>query len=128
VKTSKPRGGRRSAARIELVLYISPSSPSSVRAVANMRRILRNYKSGQIELTVCDLTKDPSAGELDRIAFTPTLCKRQPEPPMWILGDLSHPEPLLELLAFHGVETVHGHRQADNGHSGVRHSHARRHS
>jgi len=61
-------------------------------------------------LTICDLTSDPSAGERDQIAFTPTLCKRQPEPPMWILGDLTHPEPLIELLEYYGLKAAHGHR------------------
>jgi len=107
VKSSRSQS--RATARIELVLYISASSPASVRAVANLRRLLRHYKRGQIDLTVCDLTTDPSCGEADQIAFTPTLFKRQPEPPMWILGDLSRPEPLVELLEFHGVEATHGH-------------------
>jgi circadian clock protein KaiB len=93
-------------ARIELVLYISAASPSSVRAVANLQRLLRRYRSGQVSLSVRDLTEDPSCGDADQIAFTPTLYKREPAPPMWILGDLSRPEPLLELLSFHGVETT----------------------
>ena len=97
-------------ARVELVLYISAASPSSVRAVANLQRLLRRYRSGQVALSVRDLTEDPACGDADQITFTPTLCKRQPEPPMWILGDLSRPEPLLELLSFHGVETTSGQR------------------
>jgi len=110
VRASESRDASRTAARIELVLYVSAASPASVRAVANVRRLLRQYRSGQVDLTVCDLTKDPASAEADGIAFTPTLCKRQPEPPMWILGDLSHPEPLVELLEFYGVEASHGHR------------------
>ncbi len=110
VRNSEARDSSRGAARIELILYVSAASPASGRAVANVRRLLRQYQSGQVSLTVCDLTADPSCGEADQIAFTPTLCKRQPTPPMWILGDLSHPEPLLELLEFYGVETAHGDR------------------
>jgi len=110
VRAAESRDASRSAARVELVLYVSAASPASVRAVANVRRLLRQYPSGQIDFTVCDLAQDPASAEADGIAFTPTLCKRQPEPPMWILGDLSHPEPLVELLEFYGVETTHGHR------------------
>jgi KaiB-like protein len=94
---------------IELVLYVSPSSPASARAVANLRRIVRQYKKRQIVVTVCDLSSDPTGGERDQIAFTPTLCKRRPEPPAWILGDLSRAEPLIELLEFCGVKPSHGH-------------------
>jgi KaiB domain len=109
-KHSGTSGRSRHACHIELILYVSALSPSSVRAVANAKRILGQYKSSQVALTVCDLAQDASAAERDQIAFTPTLCKRRPEPPVWILGDLTHPEPLLELLAFYGVETRHGHR------------------
>jgi circadian clock protein KaiB len=104
---------------VELVLYISSASPSSVRAVANARRILRGYNSTQVSLSICDLTADPSAAEDDRIAFTPTLCKRAPSPPMWILGDLAHPQPLVELLEFYGVTPTHGHRKAHDRNSRV---------
>ena len=106
MKSSEPRDRARDAARIELILYISAASPSSVRAVANLQRLLRRYRSGQVSVSVRNLTEDPSCGDVDQIAFTPTLYKREPAPPMWILGDLSRPEPLLELLSFHGVETT----------------------
>jgi hypothetical protein len=104
---------------VELVLYISSSSPSSARARANLTRILRRYKSRQISLTVHDLHREPEFAERDQIAFTPTLCKRAPEPPLWIFGDLSSPQPLIELLEFYGVESTHGHRQAHDRHSRI---------
>jgi hypothetical protein len=113
------QASRAEASRIELVLYVSASSPPSVRAVANLRRILGQYKSDQIKYSICDLRTSPEEGALDQIAFTPTLCKRQPEPPMWILGDLAHPEPLVELLEFYGVEPSDGHRKAHDRHQRI---------
>jgi len=110
VKSVAARDRARDAARIELILYISGASPSSVRAVANLQRLLRQYRSGQVLVSVRDLTEDPSCGDADQIAFTPTLYKREPAPPMWILGDVSRPEPLVDLLSFHGVETAGGSR------------------
>jgi hypothetical protein len=47
--------------------------------------------------------------ERDQVAFTPTLYKQSPGPPMRILGDLSNPQPLAELLEFHGVDRRDGH-------------------
>jgi hypothetical protein len=44
------------------------------------------------------LSTDPSAGNADRIAFTPTLVKRSPGPRTFILGHLSSPALVLELL------------------------------
>ncbi len=37
-------------------------------------------------------------GEQDSIAFTPTLVKRSPGPRTFILGHISNPEVLVELL------------------------------
>jgi len=90
-----------------------------VRAVANLRRILQQYKSTQLRVSICDLTRDPTPGERDQIAFTPTLYKRMPEPPMWILGDLSRPEPLVELLEYYGVHPSHGHRKTHDRNPGL---------
>jgi hypothetical protein len=107
------------AARLELVLYVSPASPASARALTNARRILQRYRSRDFAFSVCDLAGDPLAAERDQIAFTPTLCKRSPQPTVWILGDLSRPEPLIELLDFYGVHPTHGHRKADDRHPRV---------
>jgi KaiB-like protein len=90
-----------------------------VRALANLRRILRQYETDRVVVDVCDLNADPAGGERDQIAFTPTLFKRAPGPPMWILGDLSRPEPLVELLEFYGVEPTHGHPKAHDRNSRV---------
>lgn len=99
--------GERAAAevRIELALYISASSPSSLKALCNVKRILGGYDSTQVRFNVYDLSKDhaPSANE-DRIAFTPTLVKRWPEPKMWVLGDLDDSAVVADLLSHCGVE------------------------
>jgi circadian clock protein KaiB len=92
------------------VLYVSGASLASVRAIANARRLLSRYDRRQVSLQVCDVAADPAGAGRDRIAFTPTLCTRAPAPPIWIVGDLSHPEALVELLEHHGVYPAHGHR------------------
>jgi circadian clock protein KaiB len=95
---------------IQLVLYVSGASQASVRAVANARRVLSRYRRGAVALSVCDLASEPAQAEHDQIAFTPTLCKRSPTPPMWIVGDLSRPQPLIELLGLYGVHPTHADR------------------
>ncbi len=95
------------AARIQLTLYISTSSPSSLKALRNLQRLLSDYDGRQISLTVCDLSRDaPPTAEEDRIAFTPTLVKRNPEPKIWVLGDLADSGPVVDLLAHSGVERI----------------------
>jgi two-component system response regulator GlrR len=51
-----------------------------------------------VRLTVCDLAADPEAADADNVVFTPTLVKRQPLPRTWILGDLTRPETVKDLL------------------------------
>ena len=92
------------------MLYVSGASQASLRAVANLRRLLERYKAGLVSLTICDVAREPESAERDQISFTPTLCKRAPEPVLWLVGDLSQPQSLIELLVFHGVIPKHGYR------------------
>lgn len=82
---------------LELVLYISPHSLASARALEVLRALVPE-STPDVRLTVCDLGQEPAAGDADNIVFTPTLVKRQPSPRTWILGDLSRPETVGELL------------------------------
>ena len=92
--------------RVELVLYVSSASPASIQARRNLERLLQQFDTSQVKFTVCDLVRDPFAGEADRIAFTPTLVKRFPEPRMWVLGNLREPEILADLLRVCGVDGI----------------------
>ena len=100
-----PRGDVRNRHRIELVLYVSSASPTCVQARSNLERLLEQFDSSQVRYRVCDLVRDPFAGEADRIAFTPTLVKRYPEPKMWVLGNLREPQIVADLLRACGVES-----------------------
>lgn len=83
---------------IELILYVSAHSPRSAAAVANVKRVLSRVQAGKVKLTICDLAQEPHRGAEDAIAFTPTLVKRSPGPRTFILGHITSPELLLELL------------------------------
>ena len=89
---------------VELVLYVSSTSPSSAQARSNLERLLEQFDPSQVRYTICDLVREPLAGVADRIAFTPTLVKRYPEPRMWVLGNLREPQIIADLLHVSGVE------------------------
>jgi CheY-like chemotaxis protein len=84
---------------VELILYISSRSPRSSAAVKTIRKVLERYSSSRVKLTVCNLSENPTAGVEDSVAFTPTLVRRSPGPRTFILGHITSPELLLELLA-----------------------------
>lgn len=83
---------------IELILYVSADSPRSANAINNIKRVLARYRSDKVTLTICDLARNPMLGEADSIAFTPTLVKRSPGPRTYILGHITNPDVLVELL------------------------------
>jgi len=83
---------------IELILYVSADSPRSAKAITNIRRVLSRYRSDKVTLTICDLARNPTLGASDSIAFTPTLVKRSPAPRTYILGHITNPNVLIELL------------------------------
>ena len=84
---------------VELILYVSSQSPRSYAAVRNIKKVLERFHASRVKLTVCDLSTNPSAGIEDSVAFTPTLVRKTPGPRTFILGHITNPELLLELLA-----------------------------
>jgi CheY-like chemotaxis protein len=91
--------------RVDLVLYVSSASPASIQARRNLERLLSRFEPGQVRWTIRDLERDPLAGNEDRIAFTPTLVKRFPEPRMWVVGNLREADILADMLRICGVES-----------------------
>jgi CheY-like chemotaxis protein len=98
-QTLEPEGHK-----VELVLYVSSASPTCIQARRNLERLLEQFDRSQVKFTICDLERDPLAGAADRIAFTPTLVKRFPEPRMWVLGNLRESQILADLLRVYGVD------------------------
>ena len=89
---------------IELVLYTSPGSVASARAQRVLRDVLAHYDDRRIHLQVSDMALHPADAERDRVIYTPTLVKRAPGPVVWLLGDFSHREALIDLLQMCGLE------------------------
>ena len=84
---------------VELILYVSSQSARSFAALRNIRKVLKRFKSSRVKLTVCDLATDPGGGIEDAVAFTPTLVRKTPGPRTFILGHVTNPDLLMELLA-----------------------------
>lgn len=103
---AKDGNGSDRAHKAELVLYVSSASPVSAIAQRTIERLLARFNTSQVKFSVCDLVRDPLAGDADRIAFTPTLVKKYPEPKMWLVGNLRDPELLADLLRGAGVDAT----------------------
>lgn len=79
---------------VELVLYVNAKSPRSAAAVRSLRKAVELLNSPRAKITICETEGDPCQdtpppASLDR----PTKGPRT-----FILGHITNPEPLLELL------------------------------
>lgn len=87
------RRGRR--AEYILRLYVTGSTPRSLRAISNLKRLCDEYLPGAYDLQVIDIYKNPDAARDAQIIAAPTLIKRLPAPLRRFVGDLSNTQKLL---------------------------------
>jgi circadian clock protein KaiB len=78
-----------------LRLYVTGSTPRSLRAISNLKRLCEMYLPGAYELEVVDIYKNPAAARDAQIIAAPTLIKRLPAPLRRFVGDLSNTQKLL---------------------------------
>jgi len=78
-----------------LRLYVSGSTPQSVRAIANIKKICEEHLKGRYDLEVIDLYQNPSLARGEQIIAAPTLIKQLPLPLRRIIGDMSGTERVL---------------------------------
>lgn len=83
------------AIQYKLLLFVTGTTPRSIRAIENMRRICEENLRGQYDMQVIDIYQHPEATRDLQILATPTLVKVLPEPLRRIIGDLSDEERVL---------------------------------
>ena len=72
-----------------LRLYVAGSTPKSVRAFENLKRICEEHLAGAYEIEVVDLIEEPERARPDQVLAIPTLVRQLPPPVRKIIGDLS---------------------------------------
>jgi circadian clock protein KaiB len=78
-----------------LKLYVTGSSPRTIRAVENLRRICEQELDGRYQLEIIDVLEHPQVAEDEKILATPTLIKQLPPPLRRVIGDLSDKDKVL---------------------------------
>lgn len=81
--------------RYKLCLFVTGSTPRSMRAIENMRQLCDENLKGRYSLEVVDIYEHPEATRELQIVASPTLVKVLPEPLRRIIGDLSDKERVL---------------------------------
>ena len=75
--------------RHELRLYVAGTTPRSLRAVQNVKRICDAALPNQYDLEVVDVYKEPGRLAKDQVIAIPTLIKYAPGELKRLVGDLS---------------------------------------
>ncbi len=81
--------------RYALRLYVSGTTPKSIRAVAAIKDICDEHLKGRYDLEVVDIYQQPVLAEGDQIIAVPTLIKSLPVPLRRLIGDMSRKDQIL---------------------------------
>jgi circadian clock protein KaiB len=81
--------------RYILSLFVTGSTPKSLRAIQNIRALCEERLHGRYELKVIDIYQHPEQVKPEQIIVTPTLIKKLPLPLRRLIGDLSNKDHLL---------------------------------
>ena len=92
------RKGPARGAEFVFHLFISGQSLLSSRAIVNVRTICEMHLKGRYELTVVDVSRDPSIAAVEQLIALPTLVKKFPVPVSRFIGDLSDSDRILARL------------------------------
>ena len=92
--------------RYQLKLYVAGTTPKSLEAFANLKKICDQHLKGRYSIAVIDLLKKPKLARGDQIVAIPTLVRKLPAPLKKIIGDLSDTERVL--VGLNIIETEGG--------------------
>lgn len=72
-----------------LRLFVTGTSPVSVRAINNLQNILNEYLRDRYELEIVDAHQQPLLVRSENITAVPVLIKSYPGPKRRLIGDMS---------------------------------------
>jgi len=78
-----------------LRLYVTGTTPRSVRAITNIRKICDEHLKGDYDLEVIDIYQQPVLAKGEQIIAAPTMLKKLPLPLRRFIGDMSNTEQIL---------------------------------
>src|SRR4051812_12423954 len=87
--------------KIALSLFVTGRTPTSERAIVNLRRICDERSDMQCDIRIVDVTENPHEAEQLRILATPMLVRESPLPVRRVIGDLSDMEEVFQALELH---------------------------
>lgn len=84
-----------------LRLFVTGTTPKSLRAITNIKRICEKHLEGRYKLEVVDVYQQPKLAKTEQIIAAPTLVKLLPLPLRKMIGDLANTDRTLLGLDLH---------------------------
>lgn len=78
-----------------LRLYVTGTTPKSLRAITNIKKICEAHLQGRYTLEVVDIYQQPVLAKGEQIIAAPTLIKRLPLPLRKFIGDMTNSDRIL---------------------------------
>ncbi len=78
-----------------LKLFVTGTTPRSVTAIANIKRICEEHLKGRYRLEIVDIYQQPELAAKEQLVVAPTLIRKLPPPLRTFIGDLSQTEKIL---------------------------------
>ena len=97
-KTKRSASGPTVTTVVVMRLYIADNAPNSLKAIANLEAVCKEYLQDSFKLEIVDVLQFPLRALADGILVTPSLAKLSPSPTAKIVGNLSDRVNLLQAL------------------------------
>ncbi len=81
-----------------LRLFVSGTSPNSVKAINNLKSICEFHLRDRYELEIIDIHQQPELVKYEDVAAVPMLIKSLPLPKRRLVGDMSEKDKVLKGL------------------------------
>ena len=91
---------------IVMRLYVAGKAPNSVKAIANLKAICRQYLKDGYKLEIVDVCEHPLRALSDGVIVTPNLAKLSPGPASSVIGNLGDTDTVLAALGLPAGELV----------------------
>jgi circadian clock protein KaiB len=86
-----------------LRLYVAGTSPNSMRAVSNIKKICKNHLKDNYDLEIVDVYQQIEKAGEDQLIALPLLVKKAPGQLRRLVGDMSDEEKVLKGLGVHKI-------------------------
>jgi circadian clock protein KaiB len=96
-----PENEPQTSEEYRLRLFVTGSTPRSVRAIRNILALCEKFLQGHYDLEIVDIYQDPAMAKDGQVLAAPTLVRESPLPVRRVIGDCSDTNKVKSALDIH---------------------------